>query len=144
MVGSCHHPASEQVRINIVLRVGLAGVRSWRHTCQPQYSHQPLYPLTIDLMPYAAQVYCHLAAAVERVTRVFSVDLPQQGQFLLVRFGNQMRRIDSGTGDACQFTLSGQRQWVLSVYPLPPVLYRLIPDFFLIQSNSIFSRPISE
>lgn len=95
-------------------------------------------------MPYAAQVYRHLAAAVERVPCVFSVDLPQQDQFLLVRFGNQVRGIDSGTGDTRQFTLSGQRQWVLGVYPVSPVLYRLIPDFFFIQSNSIFSRPISE
>jgi hypothetical protein len=55
-----------------------------------------------------------------------------------------VRRIEGRTGDTCQFALFGQRQWVLGVYPVPPVLYRLIPDFFLSQSSSIFSRPISE
>ena len=95
-------------------------------------------------MPYAAQVYGYFAAAVERMPGVFGVDLTQQGQFQLVRIGGQARRIEGGTGDTCQIALSGQRQWVLGVYPVPPVLYRLIPDFFLSQSSSILSRPISE
>ncbi len=95
-------------------------------------------------MPYAAQVCSYFAAAVERMPCVFGVDLTQQGRFQLVRFGGQVQCIKGGPGDTCQFALSGQRQWVFSVYPVPPVLYRLIPDFFLSQSNSIFSRPISE
>ena len=81
-------------------------------------------------MPYAAQVYGYFATAVERVPGVCGVDLSQQGQFQFVRFGGQVRRIEGGPGDTCQFTLSGQRQWVLGVYPQPPVRYRLIPDFF--------------
>jgi hypothetical protein len=55
-----------------------------------------------------------------------------------------VRRIEGGPVDTRQFTLPGQRQGILTVYPVPPVLYRLIPDFFLSQSRSIFSRPISE
>ena len=95
-------------------------------------------------MPYAAQVHSYFAAAVEWMPGVFGVDLTQQGQFQLVRFCGQVRRIEGGAGYTSQRALCGQRQWVLGVYPLPPVLYRLIPDFFLSQSSSIFSRPISE
>src|SRR3972149_3457301 len=95
-------------------------------------------------MPHAAQVNGHLAAAEEGVPCVFGVDLHQKNRFQFVRLGDQMRRIEAGTGDTRQLTLPGQRQWVLGVYPLPTVLYRLIPDFFLSQSRSIFNRPISE
>ena len=81
-------------------------------------------------MPYAAQVNCHLAAAEERVPCVFGVDLHQKDRFQFVRFVGQMRRIEGGTVNARQCTLSGQCQGVLGFYPEPPVLYRLIPDFF--------------
>lgn len=66
-------------------------------------------------MPYAAQVFCHLAAAEERVQCVFGVDLPQKSRFQLIRVGWQMRRIEGGTGNTRQFTLFGQRQGVLGV-----------------------------
>jgi len=95
-------------------------------------------------MPYAAQVYGYFAAAVERVPGVFGVDLIQKVQFQLVRLGYRVRRIDRGSVDTRQYTLPGQRQGIFTIYPAPPVLYRLIPDFFLSQSSSIFSRPISE
>ena len=127
-----------------MLRAGTAGVRSRCHAGKPQNAHESLYPLAVDLMPYAAQVYGYFAAAVERMPGVFGVDLTQQGQFQFVQLGGQARCIESGSVDTCQFALFGQRQGVLGVYPLPPVRYRLIPDFFLSQSSSILSRPISE
>src|SRR3989338_7248504 len=75
---------------------------------------------------------------------VLCVNQFQQRQFMLVRFCSQMRRIDSGAVDSCQFALPGQRQWFDGADPLLAVFYWLIPDFFLSQSSSIFSRPISE
>ena len=75
---------------------------------------------------------------------VFCVDLTQQDQFLLVRFDNPVLSINRGARDTRQFALSGQRQQAFDVYPVSSVSYRLIPAFFLSQSNSIFNRPISE
>src|SRR5674476_231485 len=53
-------------------------------------------------------------------------------------------RINGGTRYAGQFALPGQRQKLGGADPLLANFYRLIPDFFLSQSNSIFKRPISE
>ena len=52
--------------------------------------------------------------------------------------------INSGAGDASECTLPGKRQGVQQANPGPAIRYWSIPDFFLSQSNSIFSRPISE
>ena len=127
-----------------MLRAGAAGVRSRRHAGKPQDAHEPPYPFAVDPMPYAAQINGHLAAAEEGVPCVFGVDLHQKDRFQLVRFSGQMRRVEGGAVHARQLTLSGQRQGVRGIQPVPPVLYRPIPDFFLSQSRSIFNRPISE
>src|SRR4030065_2351912 len=55
-----------------------------------------------------------------------------------------MRRINRGTRHPYQFALPGQRQWFDVLDPLLAIFSWLIPDFFLSQSSSIFSRPISE
>ena len=79
MVGSYHLQTSEQVRIYLVLWMRAAGVWPWHHACQSQDSHQPLYPLAIDLIPFVTQVKFHLSATAKRVSCVFGVDLTQQG-----------------------------------------------------------------
>ena len=95
-------------------------------------------------MPQAAQVRRHLAAAVKRVPCILGIDLRQQGQFLFIRFGGQAQPIDGGTGNTRQLALPDQCQGIIGTDPAPALFYRLIPDFFLSQSSSIFSRPISE
>ncbi len=92
-----HPHASKQIRIHLVLRVGAARVRSRRHARESQDAHQALDPLAVDPVPPAAQVHRDLAAAVERVPGVFGVNQSQQCQFLLVRCGGWVWRIERGT-----------------------------------------------
>jgi hypothetical protein len=127
-----------------VLQMGAAGVGPRCHARERQYAHQPLDPLAVDPMSHAAQVYRHLAATVKRVPCVFGINLHQQCQFLLIRCGGQARRINGGAGNTRKLALPGQCQRIIGADPVLAVFYRLIPDFFLSQSSSIFKRPISE
>ena len=127
-----------------MLRVGVTRVRPRRQTREPQEAHQAPDPLASDPVPPAAQVHRDLAAAVERVPSVFGVDRLQQPSFLLIPVGGRVWRIDRGPGDPGQVAWSGQRDGIMGADPLPARCDRLIPDFFLSQSSSIFSRPISE
>ena len=144
LIGPCHHHASEQIRIHAVLRMEATRVRPRRHARKTQYAHQSLHPLAVDLVPDPEQVLPDLAAAVKRMPGVFRVNQSQQCQFLLVRFCGWVSRIDRGTRHTGQFTLPGQGQWFMRAHPACPRGYRHSPDFFLSQSSSILSRPISE
>ena len=95
-------------------------------------------------MPQEVQMHNHLAASVERVTRILGIDQRQNQQLLFVRAGDQKGCIDGGPGDARECALSDYRQGIKQAYPGSAVLYWPIPDFFLSQSSSIFNRPISE
>ena len=53
LVGADDIDAPEQVRINLVLRMRLAGVGAGRHACQAQCLHQAPHPLAIDGIPTA-------------------------------------------------------------------------------------------
>ena len=126
-----------------MLRVRAAGIRSRCHPRQAQHAHQPLHPLAVHLMALCAQVGHHLAAAVERAAGVLLVDQTQQFQVL---FAGRLRRalhIHGGAGDTCQPALPHHRHHRLHLNPAPPHFYRLSPDFFLSQSSSILSLPIS-
>ena len=77
---------------------------------QPRHPHQPLRPLAADPVTHLPNVNQHLAAAVERMPRVFGVDQGQQRQFLGVWFRRLAGRVGRGSGDARQSALAGQRQ----------------------------------
>ena len=78
-----------------------------RHAGKSQYAHQPLHPLAVNLVSQTTQVNLYFAAAVKRMPRVFSVNQPQQRQFLLVRFCGHVWRINRGAVDTRQFALPG-------------------------------------
>ena len=103
-----HHP--QQVGIGLVPGVRAAGGRPRHHARQAQDAHQPLDPLAVDAVAQRFQVDHPLAAAVERMPRVFGVDQGQQRQFPGVWFLRLAGRVDRGAGDARQFALAGQRQ----------------------------------
>jgi hypothetical protein len=91
-----------------MLRVRATGIRPRCHACKPQYSHQSLHPLAVDRVPDPAQVMPDLAAAVKRMPGVFRVNQSQHCQFLLVRCGGWVWRINRGTRYPGQCTLPGQ------------------------------------
>jgi hypothetical protein len=63
--------------------------RQARHDAfQPHQAHQPLHALAIDLVALLFEPPRELAAAVERVTRVFLVEEPHQLEVL----GRRRRR----------------------------------------------------
>ncbi len=100
---------AQQIGINLVPGMRPAGVRPRRHAREPQLPHQPLDPLAVDPVAQAAQVGRHLAAAVERMPRVFRVDQRQQFQFLPVRFRRAAGRVEERAGDARQCALAARR-----------------------------------
>ena len=100
LIWACNINASEQIRINLVLRVRKAGIWPRSHSCQSQNSHQSLNPLTVDDKPSDAQMHHHLSASVERVTRVFGINQSKYQQLLFVGHDVQKRHIKGRTVDA--------------------------------------------
>jgi len=94
LVGACDGHASQQIRIDLVLWVRLAGVGAWRHPGQAHQSHQPLYPFAVDVMAFALQEDDHPATAVKGAAGVFLVHQAAQHQVGLVRFDGTGPGID--------------------------------------------------
>jgi hypothetical protein len=78
------------------------------------------------------------------MARIFGVDQRQQRQFLSVRLFGPGVAHDGTAGNLHQFALPGQRQGIKAADPAFARFYGHIPDFFLSQSSSILSRPISQ
>lgn len=53
LVGADDLDTPEQIRVNLVLRMRLAGVGPGRHACQAQFLHQAPYPLAVHGIPTA-------------------------------------------------------------------------------------------
>ena len=60
--------SSQQVGIDLVIRVRHRGPRPGMDRLQAHQAHQPLDPLAIDRLPLAGQDDRHPTAAVERVS----------------------------------------------------------------------------
>jgi len=119
-----------------------------RHARQTHLPHQALHALAVDPMARCVQEHRHAPAAVKRPAGVLLVDQRPQLQVVLVlallpgcSINPAVHRRARHTG---QLALTRQRQ--LCVLGFDPVQARLLthgPSFFLSQSTSIFSRPIS-
>jgi len=68
-------------------------------------------------MAQLTQIDHHLAAAVERMPRVFGINQSQQRQFFVVRFRHPAGRVGRGSGNPRQLALTGQRQRPVRVDP---------------------------
>ena len=54
------------IGINLMLRMGSAGVRPWSHARQTQGAHQSLHPFAIDPKPQILEIYGHPATPKKR------------------------------------------------------------------------------
>jgi len=143
LVGPGDDDTAQQVGIDLVFGVRLAGARPRRHAGQPQHPHQPLDPLAVDRMALLMQMAHHASTAVERVTGILRVDQSQDRQALRVQWLARRGTVDPRTCDARQLALPTHRQLPVALDPVATQRHRLSPDFFFNQSNSTFSRPIS-
>ena len=126
-----------------MLRVRRACVRPWCHTCQRHAAHEALHPLAIDPVPAAPQIHHHLAAAVEGMARVFLVDQALEQLVGLDKQHGFALDVDRRARNPSEHALALLRDIGMGVDPSMTDHGRLIPDFFLSQSSSIFKRPIS-
>ena len=138
-----HGNPAQQIGIDLVLRVRPARVGTRRHPRQPHLAHQASYPLAIDEVTHRLEKDHHLAAAVKRVPGVLFVDQATDQQIAFIDRLGLLLRIDRGARDAGQNALPNDGYRICSVDPPVPDHGRLIPDFFLSQSSSIFNLPIS-
>ena len=72
--------ATQQVWIDLVLRMRFARVRPSCHPRQSHCLHHPLHSLAIDYMPRRPKVRHHFAAAVKRSSGILLVNQPAQQQ----------------------------------------------------------------
>ena len=138
-----HRHPTQQIGVHLVLWVRRAGVRPWRHPGQEHGAHEALYPLAVDPVATAKQVHHHLAATVERMARVFLIDQALEHFVDLDEHHWLALGVDRRARHAGQHALALLRQVGMNANPAVPDHGRLIPDFFLSQSSSILSRPIS-
>ena len=126
-----------------MLRVRPTGVGPWRHSGQAQATHQALCAFAVDTMAATLQVHHHLPAAVKRMAGVFLIDqafedfVPLSGRLGLAL------GVDGSAYDTGQRALALLSHSRVNTDPAASGHGRLIPDFFLSQSSSILSRPIS-
>lgn len=86
--------ASQQIRVDLVLRMLLTDVGPWSHTCQTQLSHQLLYLFSIEYISVGDKVLLDFTTAIKHVQGVFLIDLIQNFRLLLVWYGTPRRQID--------------------------------------------------
>jgi hypothetical protein len=101
--------ASQQIRVDLVLRMLLTDVGPWSHTCQTQLSHQLLYLFSIEYISVGDKVLLDFTNAIKRVQGVFLIDQIQNFRLLLVWYGTPRRQID------CRAIVSGQRALLAKV-----------------------------
>jgi hypothetical protein len=111
----------QQIRVNLVVRVRLARLRSLIDRRQADLAHQTPHPLAADAPAQPPQMPCHLAGAVERALQEHLVDEPHEGEVLwaLVR----RRAIERGAGDGDQLALpdNGEPLVIGIDHHLPPI-----------------------
>jgi hypothetical protein len=73
LVGADDIDTPGQIGINLVLRMGLAGVGAGRHARQAQFLHQAPHPLAVDRMAMGAQALGHAPRTIKRVPGVFFI-----------------------------------------------------------------------
>lgn len=124
------HYAAQQVRIDLVLRVRAAGVGAWRHTCRPQYAHQPLQALAINPVASCLQKRSHLAAAIKWPAGELLFNQAQQFQVQITSRPGRALCIDRCSLFASQLTLANHRQCSLRLNQGLACFYWHNPDFF--------------
>ena len=106
LVGARDGHASQQVGIDAMGRLGLAGVRTRIEGFQTHFAHQSLHALAVDLVSLALQTGGHSSGPIEGCLCVLPVDQTHQEQVLR---GFACRLVvETGPGQAKQLALSAQ------------------------------------
>ena len=113
LIGAANIQVSQQVRVNGMLRRGLAGVWLGRDRLDSHQSHETLSRLSVDLLAFSSQSLAHFAAAVERSFEVQLVDTFHQCE--LVGVMGRWLVIETGAIDSQQFALPTNRQFGLDL-----------------------------
>jgi site-specific DNA recombinase len=141
LVAAVDGQPAQQVRVDLVLRVRLAGVGPLVNRLQPHCPQQPPGPLGVDFVPQAAQVGRHPQHTVARRPRVLLVQQAHQREVL--RAFARRAVVQAGAVQAQQLALPADAEpRVLRIDQPPPRGYGLACDFFFSQSRSATSCPI--
>ena len=122
MVRPLDHQASEQIGVDPVLGMRIAGARRPIDRLKPHQAHQTTGPATTEAHALAAQMTDHLTGAVERILQEQLINAPHQRQGLrALALG---RVIERGASDRQQTALTAQAQRPVSAHhhrsPLGP------------------------
>ena len=108
LIGALDGQPPQQVGVDRMRRMGLAGVGTGSHPRQPQLLHQAPHSLAVDRQPAVPQKRHHPPAAKERMAGVFFINQPQHQQILVIdRFRSSMRVVGRPP-DPRQGALPGQ------------------------------------
>lgn len=141
LVRSGERHASQQVRVNAVLGIGLRQPRFGVNGRQAHLAHQPQHPLAIHRIPGAAQHGGHPPTPVKRMRGVLLVQTAHQFQVQGARCGTPV--IPRAPVQPQQPALYRQRQGGMARFdPPPPHGGGFSPDFFFNHSTCTCSRPI--
>ena len=108
LIGPVDHQVPQQIRVNPVFRVGIAG--SWRliDRLQAHQTHQTPNAMTADAKAFAAQLTHHLPGAVKWILEKQLIDAPHQRQVL--RFLALRHVIERRPADQKKAALMAQSQ----------------------------------
>ncbi len=123
LVGTRNRNTSQQIRINLVLRMGLTCLGTRGHPRQAHHPHQSLYPLAVHLMTQTPQYHDHSPRIVKRMSRILSINQATQTKASLrpkQLTHDSLRRLSNappqptGIGDSLQTLPSHQPTHALS------------------------------
>ncbi len=106
LIGMVDGQPSQQVGINAVLGMGLAGVWAWVNGFNAHFSHQTLYPFTIYSVSQFFQFPGHTTRSIEGCFGVLHIDQTHQQQIFLAFLDWLI--VIAGPGKSNQLALSAQ------------------------------------
>ena len=82
LIGLINGHILEQIRIDLVARMGPTGLGLWIDRLKAHQPHEPLHPLAVDLIAQTAKIIAHTAAAAKWPFKVLLVDQAHVFQIL--------------------------------------------------------------
>src|SRR5271166_5562745 len=132
---------AQKIRIDLVFRVRLAGVRLLVDRLDPHQPHQTAHPFAVHRPAIPAQHRDHPARPIERRRQILLVDQPHQPQVVLA--GRRRAPIQRRAGNLQQAALSHDRQLAVGALDQRQPRGRGHgPDLLRKKSRSTVSSPI--
>src|SRR3974377_1887247 len=143
LVGPFDRKPPQQIRVDPLLGMTTAGVRPRKRRLQSHHTHQSGDPFVVYPKPQPPQPIGHARGSVKRPPQVQTVDHPHQTQVLFALGAQRFVVIARSAPPHHPALLCDRQSPLLWLDPFPPSPQTNAQSFFLSQSISILSRPIS-